>query len=185
MLDGFYGLDRWPAVRRLLDAGEFPVRKTLTDKAAAKLQPRAKTYHEPDPELRGHYVRVQPSGTRTFAVIARNPGPESRSGPPSARPTHSASRGAQAGADRPRPYPRRPTGIRAPGSILRSRGAGLAKRHVAAKRLRSEKQITRLLELHVFHFWRADRSSRSGAATSPRCSMTSRTITAHDRPMPC
>jgi hypothetical protein len=49
------------------------VRKTLTDKAAAKLQPRAKTYHHPDPVLRGHYIRVQPSGTKTYAVIARNP----------------------------------------------------------------------------------------------------------------
>ena len=47
--------------------------KTLTDKAVAKLQPKAKTYHHPDPELRGHYVRVQPSGTRTFAAIARKP----------------------------------------------------------------------------------------------------------------
>src|SRR5215211_5808086 len=52
--------------------GDF-VRKTLTDKAVAKLPPRAKTYHHPDPELRGFYVRVQPSGTKTFAAIARNP----------------------------------------------------------------------------------------------------------------
>ena len=28
---------------------------------------------QPDPELSGHYVRVRPSGTKTFVVVARSP----------------------------------------------------------------------------------------------------------------
>ena len=46
--------------------------KTLTDKAVAKLKPKSKTYHHPDPELRGHYVRIQPSGTGLSARGAEN-----------------------------------------------------------------------------------------------------------------
>lgn len=30
-------------------------------------------YAFPDPELRGHYVRVAPSGVKTFAAVSRNP----------------------------------------------------------------------------------------------------------------
>jgi hypothetical protein len=39
--------------------------KTLTDKGVVALKPRAERYAEPDPELRGHYVRVQRSGRKT------------------------------------------------------------------------------------------------------------------------
>ena len=38
------------------------MRKTITDKGVAALKPRAKRYAYPDPELRGHWIRVQPSG---------------------------------------------------------------------------------------------------------------------------
>ena len=38
------------------------MRKSLTDKGVAALKPRATRYAFPDPEMRGHYVRVQPSG---------------------------------------------------------------------------------------------------------------------------
>jgi hypothetical protein len=39
------------------------VRKKLTDKSIANLKPRAARYAVPDPELRGLYVRVMPTGT--------------------------------------------------------------------------------------------------------------------------
>jgi major membrane immunogen (membrane-anchored lipoprotein) len=31
------------------------------------------TRHLPDPELRGHYVRVQPSGTKSFVAVTVDP----------------------------------------------------------------------------------------------------------------
>ena len=49
------------------------MRKRLSDRGVAALTPRAKAYSHSDPELAGHYIRVQPSGTRSFAAVASNP----------------------------------------------------------------------------------------------------------------
>jgi integrase len=48
-------------------------RKTLTDNGIKDLKPRNARYVEPDPELRGHYVRVTPAGIKSFVVVARDP----------------------------------------------------------------------------------------------------------------
>jgi hypothetical protein len=48
-------------------------RKTLTDNGVKDLKPRTARYVEPDPELRGHYVRVTPAGVKSFVVVARDP----------------------------------------------------------------------------------------------------------------
>jgi hypothetical protein len=47
-------------------------RKTLSD-IDVHAPPRAARYTHPDPELSGHYVRVQPSGAKAFCAVARNP----------------------------------------------------------------------------------------------------------------
>ena len=51
-----------------------PRRKTLSDIGVAELKPKTKRYAHPDPEQRGHYIRVQPSGAKTYVVVARDPG---------------------------------------------------------------------------------------------------------------
>jgi len=48
-------------------------RRGLTDKMLAAKKRKAKRYIEADPELRGHYVRIPPSGPIVFASVARNP----------------------------------------------------------------------------------------------------------------
>jgi integrase len=44
-------------------------RKGLTDAAIASLAPSTKPY--PDPELPGHYIRVRPTGVKTYVAVAR------------------------------------------------------------------------------------------------------------------
>jgi integrase len=48
-------------------------RKSLSDHGIAALKPRAARFAYPDPELAGHFVRVQPSGAKSFCAVARNP----------------------------------------------------------------------------------------------------------------
>jgi integrase len=47
-------------------------RKRLTDQGVKSLKPRAARYAYADPELPCHYVRVQPSGAKTFCVVSRD-----------------------------------------------------------------------------------------------------------------
>jgi integrase len=49
-------------------------RKTLSNLGVAALKPHAARYAFPDPELRGHYVRVSPTGAKSYAVVRRDPG---------------------------------------------------------------------------------------------------------------
>lgn len=48
-------------------------RKAMTDKGVTALKPRAKRYSEPDPALRGQWIRIQPSGSKSFRTVIRNP----------------------------------------------------------------------------------------------------------------
>jgi len=47
-------------------------RPTLTDKMVAALPKKRKRYTVSDPEQRGHYLRIPPSGPNVYAVVARN-----------------------------------------------------------------------------------------------------------------
>jgi hypothetical protein len=47
--------------------------KRLTDKGVDGLARRVARYVVSDPELRGHYVRVSPNGSKVFAAVARGP----------------------------------------------------------------------------------------------------------------
>jgi integrase len=48
-------------------------RKSLTDNMVAQLKPGAKRITISDPELRGHFVRVTPSGAKSYCAVTRNP----------------------------------------------------------------------------------------------------------------
>jgi integrase len=47
--------------------------RKMSDKGVAALKPRATRYAKPDPELRGHWIRIQPSGAKSFCAVTRNP----------------------------------------------------------------------------------------------------------------
>ena len=48
-------------------------RQRLDDAGVAALKPKANRYTHADPELPGHYVRIQPNGSKSFVVVARDP----------------------------------------------------------------------------------------------------------------
>src|SRR5215470_12646383 len=53
-------------------------RKTLTDKGVAALKAKPKLYSHPDPQLPGHYVRVSPTGNKSFVAVTRDPNGKQR-----------------------------------------------------------------------------------------------------------
>src|SRR5262245_19767854 len=57
--------------QELKESATMARRKTFTDIAIASLKPSNKPY--PDPELPGHYIRVRPTGAKTFVAVARAP----------------------------------------------------------------------------------------------------------------
>jgi integrase len=127
-------------------------RKSLSDIGVGNLKPRAARYVAPDPELPGHYVRVQPSGAKSYVVVARDPngkqvwatsGVTSLFGIAEARErARQAIKAIKAGEDRA-----------APDSF-----EGVAeewfKRHVMTKGLRSHADLRRYLDRHLYPAWR-------------------------------
>ena len=49
-------------------------RRHLDDDAVSKLRALGKRYNQPDTELPGHYIRVSPTGVKSYWVAARGPG---------------------------------------------------------------------------------------------------------------
>ncbi|MFM9858190.1 tyrosine-type recombinase/integrase [Pseudoxanthobacter sp. M-2] len=133
-------------------------RKSLSDNGVAALKPKATRYTLPDPEVRGHYVRVMPSGLKTFVAVAREPGGKQvwatlgsadHIGIAAAREAaREAIRRIKDGLPAVAVTPR----IETFGDVA----ATYLKRHVEAKGLRSEREIRRCLAVYVLPRW-ADR----------------------------
>jgi integrase len=131
------------------------MRKTLTDKGVQALKAHTRHYAHPDPETRGLWVRIQPSGRKSFVVIARNPS--------TGRQIWTTIGAADVmtiaeARDRARDILKR---IRAGLEALEAQpasfadvAAGWLKRHVHANQLRSEKEIRRILSVYVLPRWR-------------------------------
>jgi integrase len=135
------------------------MRKTLTDKGVAAMKPRAKRYAVSDPELRGHWVRVQPSGTKSFYAVTRRPDGKqiwTEIGP--------TDIGIEASREQARGILQRVRAglpaVEATGETFAVVAANWLKRHVDAKGVRTADEIRRLLNSHVLPAWR-DREFRS------------------------
>ena len=131
-------------------------RKSLSHKGVAALKPRAARYAHPDPELRGHYVRVTPSGAKSYAAVARDPKgkqiwatidfsdkltlEEARD---KAREAIKRIRAGLPAFDVPATRP----------ATCRDVAEGWFKRHVRAKGLRSERELVRQLNVYVYPAW--------------------------------
>jgi integrase len=131
-------------------------RRNLTDKQIASLPRKRKRYALSDPELRGHYVRVTPSGPISFAAVARDPfgkqiwatlGTTAELTIDRAREgAREAIRRIKAGQSAFEPPP-----IKADSYAAVT--ADWLRLHVAKKGLRSAPEIERLLNKHVLPYW--------------------------------
>ena len=127
-------------------------RKSLSDIGVADLKPRAKRYVAPDPELTGHYIRVQPSsGAKSYVAVARDPfgkqkwatiGSTNLLGIEEAREkAREAIKAIKAGED-----PSPPESFKAVAELW-------LKRHVRANELRTQAEIERCLNKYVYPAW--------------------------------
>jgi integrase len=132
------------------------MRKTLTDKGVAALKPRPQRYALPDPELRGHYVRVTPAGAKSFVTVARDPygkqiwtniGAADVLKIEEARDkARAAIKRIKAGQPAVEPPPVKPDTFKAVAEAW-------LQRHVAKKKLRTQGEIERCLNRYVYPHW--------------------------------
>jgi Arm DNA-binding domain/Phage integrase family len=129
------------------------MRRTLTDKGVAALKPRPQRYAEPDPELVGHYVRVMPTGAKSFVTVARSPAGKqvwTTIGAADVMSIAEARERARVVIQRVRDgLP----AVKPPSATFEDVARQWLNRHVRANGLRSERQMTRMLNAHVFPAW--------------------------------
>jgi integrase len=131
-------------------------RKTLSDLGIANLKPRSARYAEPDPELGGHYIRVSPTGAKSYVVVTVSPEGKqvwATIGPVDLMKVEQAREKAREAIQRIRaglapiaPPPVKPDSFRAV-------AANYFKRHVAAKGLLSAPESERVLNKYILPAW--------------------------------
>ena len=132
-------------------------RKNLTDNMVAKLKPGLKRITLPDPELRGHYVRITPAGAKSYVAVAREPYVKKQvwatigsTGLHTIEEARDMAREAikriKAGKPAFEPPPVKPDSFKAVAE-------NYVERHVKANRLRSQVQIERILKKYVYPVW--------------------------------
>jgi integrase len=135
------------------------VRKTLSDKGVAVLKPRSTAFAYPDPELRGHYVRIHASGSKVFVAVARDPNGK--------QIWHTIGNADVLKIDEARDQAREAIKrikaglppLEAPPvtpDSFRSVAENWLKRHVEKNKLRTQPEIERCLLVYVYPHW-ADR----------------------------
>jgi len=128
-------------------------RKTLTDNMILKKKPASKRRTLPDPELRGHYVRITPKGAKSFVAVARDPdakqiwatigGCDVLTIAEAREKAREAIQRIKAGQPAFEAPPTKP-------DTLQDIAESWMQRHVRAKGLRTEPEISRILNKYVY-----------------------------------
>lgn len=126
-------------------------RKSLTEAGVASLKPRSARYTFPDPELRGHYVRVTPTGAKSYVALARDPDGKqvwATLGGTDLLTIDQARDEAREAIKRIREgLPAIPQRVKA--ETVEDVADRFLKRHVEKQKLRSQPEIKRLIEKHL------------------------------------
>ena len=132
------------------------MRKTLSDKGVLALKAKTKAYTVPDPELRGMFVRVHKTGVKSYTAVTRNPAGK--------QIWTTVGQTDKLAIDESRTRARQiiervrkglPAFEVAPDkNSFEDISEQWLQRHVRAKGLRSETELTRLLKAHVYPRWR-------------------------------
>ncbi len=130
------------------------MRRSITDKGIRALKPRAKRYAHPDPELAGHYVRVQPSGAKSFCAVARSPTGKQIWTTIAAAETLTIAEARVRAREIMRRVRDGLPALEPKGETFAVVAANWLVRHVDANGLRSAKEIRRLLNAHVLPVWK-------------------------------
>jgi integrase len=133
------------------------MRKTLTDAGIRALKPRAARYAHPDPELAGHYVRVQPSSAKSFVAVTRGPGGKqvwTTIGPVDLISVDEAREKARAAIKRVQAG-KPALEILAKAETFGDVVAEWRTRHLERNGLRAAREINRLLNVHILPAWGA------------------------------
>jgi hypothetical protein len=130
------------------------MRQSLSDRGVATIKPRHARFAVPDPELRGLWIRVQPSGAKSYATVARSPHGRqvwTSLGPTDALPIEKAREQAREILQRVR------AGLPAVEPKDESFSQVVAnwrRRYLEPNALRSAREINRLLDTHVLPAWK-------------------------------
>jgi integrase len=132
-------------------------RKNLTDKMLAAKKRRAKRYIEADPELRGHYVRIPPEGPVVFVAVARDPYGKQiwatlgttaeltiERARERAREAIGRVKKGKPAIEPPRPRPESVAVVT----------ANWLSRHVFKNKLRTGRELQRVIEKYILPYWR-------------------------------
>ena len=132
-------------------------RKSLTDGMVARLKSSATRRTIPDPLLLGHYVRVQPSGSKSYVAVARDPYGKQKWATigstdiftidDAREKAREAIKRVKEGID---PFPAPPTKP----DTFKAVAEEYLKRHVRKKGLRSQAEIERCLNVYVYPVWK-------------------------------
>lgn len=132
-------------------------RKTLSDIGVEALKPRAKRYAFPDPELRGHYIRVMPSGVKSYVTVSRDPVAGKQIwhtiGSVDAMEVEEARSRARSTLQRIRDGLPAHEPVKPRVDAFKDVADAWIKRHVKGRKLRSQAEIERCLNVYVRPKW--------------------------------
>jgi integrase len=132
-------------------------RRRFDDKAVEQLRPKTKRYAVPDSEMIGHYVRVMPSGRKSYVAVARDPFDKKQVWTTIASTDHIGIEESRAKAreiigrlkaGKPATEPPPP-----PADSFAEVSENWKRRHVERNRLRTRDEIARCLNRYVLPHW--------------------------------